>query len=86
VLVVGVASLVGLLDRVSSVFELADVFRLQYLVLLAGAALAALVLRRPNKVAALPNVHLQAGGVAQERGFSCHARHFDSTPLPEGHA
>lgn len=60
VLVVGVASLVGLLDRVSSVFELADVFRLQYLVHLAGAALAALVLRRPNKVAALPNVDLQA--------------------------
>ena len=48
VLVVGLASIVGLLDRVSWVFELADVFRLQYLVLLVAAALAALLLRRPN--------------------------------------
>jgi endonuclease/exonuclease/phosphatase (EEP) superfamily protein YafD len=48
VLVVGLASIVGLLDRVSWVFELADVFRLQYLVLLMAAALAALLLRRPN--------------------------------------
>jgi endonuclease/exonuclease/phosphatase (EEP) superfamily protein YafD len=48
VLVVGLASIVGLLDRVSWVFELADVFRLQYLVLLAAAALAALLLRRPR--------------------------------------
>jgi len=48
VLVVGLASLIGLLDRVSWVFELADVFRLQYLVLLVAAALAALLLRRPN--------------------------------------
>jgi len=47
VLVVGLASTVGLLDRISWVFELADVFRLQYLVLLAGAALAAVLLRRP---------------------------------------
>jgi endonuclease/exonuclease/phosphatase (EEP) superfamily protein YafD len=47
VLVVGLASIVGLLDRISWVFELADVFRLQYLVLLAGAALAAVLLRRP---------------------------------------
>ncbi|HVP75770.1 MAG TPA: endonuclease/exonuclease/phosphatase family protein [Gaiellaceae bacterium] len=46
VLVVGFASVLGLLDRVSWVFELADVFRLQYLVVLAGAALAALALRR----------------------------------------
>src|SRR5262249_18247170 len=46
--VVGLATVVGLLDRVSWVFELADVFRLQYLVVLVGAALAALVLRRPR--------------------------------------
>jgi endonuclease/exonuclease/phosphatase (EEP) superfamily protein YafD len=48
VLVVGLGSIVGLLDRVSWVFELADIFRLQYLVLLAGAVLAALLLRRPK--------------------------------------
>src|ERR1700741_1125790 len=44
----GLASIVGFLDRLFWVFELADVFRLQYLVLLAGAALAALLLRRPR--------------------------------------
>lgn len=48
VLLVGVATLLGLLDRVTWVFELADVFRLQYLALLLGAALVALVLRRPR--------------------------------------
>jgi endonuclease/exonuclease/phosphatase (EEP) superfamily protein YafD len=46
VLVVGVATLLGLLDRVFWVLETADVFRLQYLVLLLAAALAALMLRR----------------------------------------
>ena len=46
VLVVGLATLLGLLDRVFWVFEIADVFRLQYLVLLLAAALAALMLRR----------------------------------------
>jgi endonuclease/exonuclease/phosphatase (EEP) superfamily protein YafD len=46
VLVVGLATLLGLLDRVFWVFETADVFRLQYLVLLLAAALAALMLRR----------------------------------------
>src|ERR1700756_4323684 len=48
VLVVGLASIVGLLDRASWVFELADVFRLQYLLLPPGAALAAALLRRPR--------------------------------------
>jgi len=48
VLTVGLATVLGLLDRVSWVFELADVFRLQYFVVLAGAALAALLLRRPR--------------------------------------
>jgi len=47
VAIVGLATLVGLLDRFSWVFETADVFRLQYLVVLAAAALAALLLRRP---------------------------------------
>jgi len=47
VLLVGLATLIGLLDRVSWVFELADVFRLQYVVVLVGAALVALVLRLP---------------------------------------
>jgi endonuclease/exonuclease/phosphatase (EEP) superfamily protein YafD len=46
VLVVGLATLLGLLDRVFWVFESADVFRLQYLILLLAAALAALTLRR----------------------------------------
>jgi endonuclease/exonuclease/phosphatase (EEP) superfamily protein YafD len=46
VLLVGLATLLGLLDRVSWVFELADVFRLQYLALLLGAAVAAIALRR----------------------------------------
>jgi hypothetical protein len=48
ILVVGLATVLGLLDRVSWIFELADVFRLQYLVVLAGAALGALLLRRPR--------------------------------------
>ena len=45
---VGLATLLGLLDRVSWVFELADIFRLQYFVTLAGAAFAAALLRRPR--------------------------------------
>jgi endonuclease/exonuclease/phosphatase (EEP) superfamily protein YafD len=48
ILVVGLATVLGLLDRAFWVFELADVFRLQYLVLLAGAGLGALLLRRPR--------------------------------------
>jgi endonuclease/exonuclease/phosphatase (EEP) superfamily protein YafD len=48
ILLVGLATVLGLLDRVSWVFELADIFRLQYLVVLAGAALGALLLRRPR--------------------------------------
>ncbi len=51
VALVGLATLVGLLDRVWWVFEPADVFRLQYLVVLVGAALAALVLKRPRLAA-----------------------------------
>ena len=46
VVLVGLATALGLLDRVSWVFEPADVFRLQYLVVLVGAALAAIALRR----------------------------------------
>jgi endonuclease/exonuclease/phosphatase (EEP) superfamily protein YafD len=48
VAVVGGATLLGLLDRLSWVFEIADVFRLQYLVVLVAAAVAALPLRRPR--------------------------------------
>ena len=51
VVLVGAATVLGLLDRVSWVFELADVFRLQYLVVLAAAAVAALALRRPRLAA-----------------------------------
>jgi endonuclease/exonuclease/phosphatase (EEP) superfamily protein YafD len=47
VLLIGFATLVGLLDRFSWAFEAADVFRLQYLVVLVAAVLAALLLRRP---------------------------------------
>jgi endonuclease/exonuclease/phosphatase (EEP) superfamily protein YafD len=46
VFAVGAASVLGLLDRASWVFELADVFRLQYVVVLAAAAIAALALKR----------------------------------------
>jgi endonuclease/exonuclease/phosphatase (EEP) superfamily protein YafD len=51
VVLFGIATLLGLLDRMSWVFELADVFRLQYLVVLVAAALAALALRRPRLAA-----------------------------------
>jgi endonuclease/exonuclease/phosphatase (EEP) superfamily protein YafD len=45
---VGLATLVGLLDRFWWGFETADVFRLQYLVVLLGVALVAVPLRRPR--------------------------------------
>jgi len=48
VVLIGFATLVGLLDRFWWVFETADVFRLQYLFLLLAAVLAALLLRRPR--------------------------------------
>ena len=48
VVLVGLATLIGLLDRFWWGFETADVFRLQYLVVLIGAALVALLLRRPR--------------------------------------
>jgi endonuclease/exonuclease/phosphatase (EEP) superfamily protein YafD len=51
VALVGFMTLVGLLDRVFWVFEGADVFRLQYLVLLVGAGLVALIVRRPRLAA-----------------------------------
>jgi endonuclease/exonuclease/phosphatase (EEP) superfamily protein YafD len=48
VVLVGLATLLGLLDRFWWGFEAADVFRLQYLVLLIGFAIVALLLRRPR--------------------------------------
>src|SRR5262245_25979305 len=48
ILVVGLTTVLGLLDRVLWVFELADVFRLQYVVVLVGATLGALLLRQPR--------------------------------------
>jgi endonuclease/exonuclease/phosphatase (EEP) superfamily protein YafD len=51
VALVGLATLVGLLDRVWWVFEAADVFRLQYLVVLAAAGLVGLTVRRPRLAA-----------------------------------
>jgi hypothetical protein len=58
VVLIGFATLVGLLDRFWWVFEAADVFRLQYLVMLVGAALAAFLLRRSRlaTLAAAPAV------------------------------
>jgi endonuclease/exonuclease/phosphatase (EEP) superfamily protein YafD len=53
--VVGTATVLGLLDRFYWPFELVDVFRLQYLVVLAAAALGALALRR-RRLAALAAV------------------------------
>jgi endonuclease/exonuclease/phosphatase (EEP) superfamily protein YafD len=52
VALVGLATLLGLFDRAWWVFEGADVFRLQYLFVLAVAAVVGLLLRRP-RVAAL---------------------------------
>jgi endonuclease/exonuclease/phosphatase (EEP) superfamily protein YafD len=51
VAVVGLATLVGLLDRLWWVFETADVFRLQYLVVLVVAGLLGLMVRRPRLAA-----------------------------------
>jgi hypothetical protein len=66
VVVVGVATVVGLLDRVWWVLEAADVFRLQYLVVLVAAGVAALLLRRPRLAvlaAALAAVNVAVLGV-----------------------
>jgi endonuclease/exonuclease/phosphatase (EEP) superfamily protein YafD len=66
VVLVGLATLIGLLDRFWWGFETADVFRLQYLVVLAGAALAALLLRRPRlavPAAALAAVNFAVLGI-----------------------
>ncbi len=66
VAVVGAATLLGLLDRVSWVFETADVFRLQYLVVLVAAAVVALPLRRPRLAvlaAALAAVNVAVLGI-----------------------
>ncbi|HET7136858.1 MAG TPA: hypothetical protein VFI04_00755 [Gaiellaceae bacterium] len=49
---VGIATLLGLLDRYLWVLELADVFRLQYLAVLVAVAPVALALRRPRLAAA----------------------------------
>jgi endonuclease/exonuclease/phosphatase (EEP) superfamily protein YafD len=48
---VGLATLLGFLDRVWWVFEPADVFRLQYVVVLVAAALVGLLVRRPRLAA-----------------------------------
>ena len=64
---VGLATLVGLLDRVSWVFEIADVFRLQYLVVLLAAGLMALLVRRPRLAvvaAALAAVNVAVLGIS----------------------
>jgi endonuclease/exonuclease/phosphatase (EEP) superfamily protein YafD len=66
VVLVGLATLIGLLDRFWWWFETADVFRLQYLVVLVGAALVALPLRRPRLAvlaAALGTVNLAVLGI-----------------------
>jgi len=73
VVLVGLATLLGLLDRVSWVFEAADVFRLQYLVVLVAAALAALALRRPRLAvlaAVLAAVNLAVLGIPLTSGVN----------------
>src|ERR1043166_3222210 len=62
VAVVGAATVLGLLDRFYWPFELADVFRLQYLAVLVAAALGALALRR-LRLAAVAAI-LPAGNLA----------------------
>jgi endonuclease/exonuclease/phosphatase (EEP) superfamily protein YafD len=52
VVLVGLATVIGLFDRFSWLFEIADVFRLQYIVVLVAAALAALALRQVPVAAA----------------------------------
>jgi endonuclease/exonuclease/phosphatase (EEP) superfamily protein YafD len=67
VAVVGTATVLGLLDRFYWPFELADVFRLQYLAVLVVAALGALALRRRRLAAvaaALAAVNLAVLGVS----------------------
>jgi endonuclease/exonuclease/phosphatase (EEP) superfamily protein YafD len=51
VAVAGLATLAGLLDRLWWVFETADIFRLQYLVVLVVAGLVGLMVRRPRLAA-----------------------------------
>jgi endonuclease/exonuclease/phosphatase (EEP) superfamily protein YafD len=48
VVLVGLGTVIGLLDRVFWVFEIAGVFRLQYLIVLVGAGILALTVRRPR--------------------------------------
>jgi endonuclease/exonuclease/phosphatase (EEP) superfamily protein YafD len=48
VVIVGLGTVLGLLDRVFWVFEIAGVFRLQYVVVLLGAGILALAVRRPR--------------------------------------
>src|SRR5262245_47872843 len=48
VVLIGLATVVGLLDRFLLMFEIVDVFRLQYLVVRVVAGLVALTLRRPR--------------------------------------
>lgn len=66
VALLGVLSVLGLLDRVAWVFLLAGVFRLQYIVVLCGAALLALALGRirlASIAAALAALNMVAIGV-----------------------
>ena len=74
---VGLATLVGLLDRVWWAFEAADVFRLQYLVVLAAAGVVALSMRRPRLAAlaaALAAVNLAVLGITLTASVSAAPR------------
>src|SRR2546430_16598091 len=87
VMLVGLATLLGLLDRVSWVFELADVFRLQYVAVLVGAALVALVLRRPRLAgvaAAFALVNVAVLGIPLPPTAAAAGRHTDGSPRPVG--
>lgn len=85
VLLVGLATLLGVLDRVWWVFELADVFRLQYLAVLVVSAVVALALRRPQ-------LAVLAARLASSWGYRCwrspssrRSRSFD-VPIPQSAA
>jgi endonuclease/exonuclease/phosphatase (EEP) superfamily protein YafD len=73
VVLVGLATLIGLLDRFWWGFETADVFRLQYLVVLLGVALVAVPLRRPRLAvlaAALAAVNFVVLGIPVSRNVT----------------
>jgi len=80
VAIVGTLTVLGLLDRVWWAFEPADVFRVQYLVVLVAAALASIAIRRPRLAvlaAALAAVNVAVLGIPA----ATHANAASSSPM-----